>query len=92
MDTRLVSRTIEVLGPELEFTGPSKIYSKSDSAKMIGEAVREAIGNAGPGDGTPITVIVKVGERELKDIVVETMPGAIRGNRDVQHELRRVAA
>jgi len=38
----------------------------------------------------PIVVNVKVGDRELKDIVVETMPRAIKTDPNIQHEMRRV--
>jgi hypothetical protein len=45
----------------------------------------------GGNNGQPMTIIVKVGERELREIIVETVPGAIRTDSNIQHEIKRVA-
>ena len=78
-------RMVGERGPELEFTGPSRVSSNGDSARMIAAAVRDALGsNAG---GENISVIVKVGERELHDVVVQT----IKTNPEAQRQIGRVA-
>lgn len=82
-------RVVGERGPELEFTGPSRIYNSDQSALMISNAVKEALGSYGT-PNNQMTIIVKVGERELKDIVVETMPRAIRTDANIQHEVRRI--
>jgi hypothetical protein len=78
---RLVGET----GPEFEYTGPSRISSNSDTVDMIASAVSKAIGgNSGGGN---ITVKVYVGNKEIKDITVETL----RTNTEAQKQVQRIA-
>jgi hypothetical protein len=84
-------RMVGERGAEVELTGPSRIFSNKDSSDMIADAVVQAIGGKNGGDsGGPMTIIVKIGERELREIIVETVPGAIRTDANIQNEIKRI--
>lgn len=85
-------RMVGERGPEAEFTGPSRIMSSRDTTSMIADAVAQAIGGrSGGNNGEQFTFIVKIGNQEVKDIVVEVIPGAIHNDPSIQHEIKRVA-
>lgn len=79
-----------VHGQELISSGPATISNKSDTLRMITDAVRDAVGgNAGStGTGTVnLEVHLRVGTHEFRSLVME----AIKVDPETQRQVRRVA-
>lgn len=73
-------------GPELEFTGSSRIYSNNDSTQMITDAIANAMANNG--NNSNVEVKVYVGTRELKDYHVEWHRSDPETHKAVRKEVR----
>jgi hypothetical protein len=80
-------RLVGEQGPELEYTGSSRIYSNSDSTKMIADAIAEAL-SANNGGGSNMEVKVYLGTREMKDYHVEWHRTDHETHKAVRQEVR----
>jgi len=67
-------------GPELEYTGPARITNHEDSIKLMSDMFEKT--NKNPN----IIVKVYVGNKELKDITVDT----IKTSAEAQYQIKRV--
>jgi hypothetical protein len=64
-------RTVGENGPELEFTGPSRIASNEESVDMIAAAVSKAL--SGSNTNGPIHITLNVDRRQIGKVVIDEM-------------------
>jgi hypothetical protein len=64
-------RIVGERGPELEFTGPSRIASNEESVDMIAAAVSKAL--SGSNTNGPIHITLNVDRRQIGKVVIDEM-------------------
>jgi hypothetical protein len=62
-------RLVGERGPELEYTGPSRIHSNEDSSDMIAEAIAKAL--SASNQGGPIHITLQVDRRQIGKVVID---------------------
>ena len=79
-------RLVGERGPEIEFTGPSRIAGMQEMAKTIAEAVTRAVNGSNRGGESVVNVTVKLDGKDLKNATVDVL----RTNPDAQRQVRRI--
>ena len=79
-------RLVGERGPEIEFTGPSRIAGMQEMAKTIAEAVTKAVNGSNRGGESVVNVTVKLDGKDLKNATVDVL----RTNPDAQRQVRRI--